>query len=87
MIPDNQLARGIQSKILYDLGMDPLVADVRREAPCEPGGLGGRSPSNAKYFLNQNRSKKKVCSDFDDLFFAYVSDDYSNFFFIFLKSS
>ena len=44
MIPDNQLARRIQST-------EPVVGSVEVEAPYEAGGLGGRSPPNINFIF------------------------------------
>ena len=43
MVPDNQLAREIQSKSIWGLGAEPQMGGVGGEGPPEPGGLGGRS--------------------------------------------
>ena len=40
VIPENQLARGILSKIIRGLGVEPLVEGVGGEAPHKNRGLG-----------------------------------------------
>ena len=51
MITDNQLARGIQSKIIRGLGVEPPVESVKSQVLYEPGGLGWRSLPNIKKLL------------------------------------
>ena len=65
MIPDNRLARGIQSKTIRGRGAE---TPVENKAPHEPEDLWERSPSNIIFF----------CSDFDEHFFAYVSGDFKH---------
>ena len=43
MIPDNQLAGGIQSKNIRGLGVEPPVGGVGGQTPQEPGDLGERA--------------------------------------------
>ena len=50
MIPDNELARGIQSKSFRALGPVPPVGYVEGETPQEPGVLGGWSLLNIIFF-------------------------------------
>ena len=47
MIPDNQLAKGIQSKNILRPEGEPTVGG---KAPQEPGDLGRRGPSNVTVF-------------------------------------
>ena len=47
MIPENQLARGIQSKRIRDMRVECQVVGLG-EAPYETGGLEGRSPLTQK---------------------------------------
>ena len=42
MIPNNQLAREIQSKSIRDQGAEPPVEGVGDKAPRETVGLGGQ---------------------------------------------
>ena len=48
--PDNQLARGIQSKSIRCLGAEHPAVSVGDEAPLGFGGIGGRSPPNISLF-------------------------------------
>ena len=54
MIPDNQLAWGIQSKSVRGLGAEPPVGAVGDQAPHEPKDLGTRSRSNTIFFEQIN---------------------------------
>ena len=53
MIPDYQLARGIQAKRIRAWGLSPRWVGVGGEAPNEPEGLRGAEPP-----------KHKFCSEF-----------------------
>ena len=55
-MPDNQLARGIQSKSILGLGAEHPVGDVRGEAPNELGDFGGVEFSSNSFFLNSTKS-------------------------------
>ena len=51
MTPDNQLARGIQSKSIWVLRADTTVGGVGGQAPHKAGGLGMQSLPNIKKIL------------------------------------
>ena len=77
MIPDNQLARVIQSKSVWDLVADPPGKGRRglsvRDPVADPPGKGrGLSPHESRDLMG---AKAFLYSDFHDNIFAYVSDD------------
>ena len=53
MIPDNQLASGIQSKCIQSLGAEPPVDDMGGKRPNKTRGLGGPHPPDIKMSLFQ----------------------------------
>ena len=70
MIPDNQLARGIQSKTVWDMGLELPVRSAGGQAPPLEGWDLGGGGATLTYKINC------LCSPFDGCFLAYIPDDF-----------